>query len=60
MLLEQLAQSNPIIITEPDQTVALETLHQELKRNPTFKSRLLNALKAGGIEALKIALETVF
>lgn len=59
-LLEQLAQSNPIIVTEPDQTVAFETLHQELKRNPTLKFRLLNALKGGGTEALKIALEAVF
>jgi HEAT repeat protein len=39
---------------------AAESLHQELKRNPTLKSRLLNALKSGGTEALKIALETVF
>jgi HEAT repeat protein len=59
-LLEQLAQSNPMIVTEPDQKVALETLHQELKCNPTLKARLLNALKGGGTEALKIALETVF
>ena len=59
-LLEQLAQSNPAIFAEQDQTVALESLHQELKRNPTLKSRLLNALKSGGTEALKIALETVF
>jgi HEAT repeat protein len=59
-LLEQLAQSNPAIIAEQDQTAALETLHQEIKRNPTLKSRLLNALKAGGTEALKLALEAVF
>jgi HEAT repeat protein len=59
-LLEQLAQSNPAIIAEQDQTAALETLHQEIKRNPTLKSRLLNALRAGGTEALKLALEAVF
>jgi HEAT repeat protein len=59
-LLEQLAQSNPAIIAQQDQTAALETLHQEIKRNPTLKSRLLNALKAGGTEALKLALEAVF
>lgn len=40
--------------------MALESLHQELKRNPTLKSRLLNALESGGTEALKIALEAVF
>jgi HEAT repeat protein len=59
-LLEQLAQCNPALGAEQDRTVALETLHQELKRNPTLKSRLLNAIKAGGTEALKMALETVF
>jgi HEAT repeat protein len=59
-LLEQLAQSNPAIVTEQDRAVALETLHQEIKRNPTLKSRLVSALKAGGTEALKIALEAVF
>jgi HEAT repeat protein len=59
-LLEQLAQSNPAIFVEQNQAVALETLHQEIKRNPTLKSRLLNALKAGGTEALKIALEAIF
>jgi HEAT repeat protein len=59
-LLEQLAQSNPAIFVEQNQAVALETLHQEIKRNPTLKSRLLNALKSGGTEALKIALEAIF
>jgi HEAT repeat protein len=59
-LLEQLAQNNPAIFAEQDQAVAIESLHQELKRNPTLKSRLLSALKSGGTEALKIALETVF
>jgi uncharacterized protein (UPF0147 family) len=59
-LLEQLAQSNPAIVAVQDQTVVLETLHQELKRNPTLKARLLNALKTGGTEALKLGLEAVF
>jgi uncharacterized protein (UPF0147 family) len=59
-LLEQLAQSNPAFGVEQDQTVAIETLHQEIRRDPTLKSRLLNALKAGGTEALKLALENVF
>ncbi len=58
-LLEQLAQNNPAIFAEQDQAVAIESLHQELKRNPTLKSRLLSALKSGGTEALKIALETI-
>lgn len=59
-LLEPLAQNNPAIATEQDQTVVVEALHQELKCNPTIKSRLLNALKMGGTEALKIALENIF
>ncbi|WP_404790137.1 HEAT repeat domain-containing protein [Altericista sp. CCNU0014] len=59
-LLEQLAQSNPAISEEQDQNAALEILHQEIKRSPTLKSRLLNALKSGGTEALKLALEAVF
>jgi HEAT repeats len=59
-LLEQLAQSTPTILGEQDRAVEFETLHQELNRNPTLKSRLLSALKAGGTEALTIALEAVF
>jgi HEAT repeat protein len=59
-LLEQLAQSNSAILGEQDQAVEFETLHQELNRNPTLKSRLLSALRAGGTEALTIALEAVF
>jgi HEAT repeat protein len=58
-LLEQLAQNNPAIFAEQDQAEAIESLHQEIKRNPTLKSRLLSALKSGGTEALKIALETI-
>lgn len=58
-LLEQLAQNNPAIFSEQDQVEAIESLHQELKCNPTLKSRLLSALKSGGTEALKIALETL-
>ncbi|ELS33782.1 MULTISPECIES: HEAT repeat domain-containing protein [Pseudanabaena] len=46
-LLNQLAKTNP-----SEATIA-ETIHQEIKRNPTLKARLVNALKTGGIEALK-------
>lgn len=31
----------------------VDALHQEIRRNPTLKARLVNALKAGGLEALK-------
>ncbi len=46
-LLNQLAQTNPT--TE----LVTEAVYQEIKRNPTLKARLLAALKAGGLEALK-------
>ncbi len=46
-LLNQLAQTNPTT------DVVTEAIHQEIKHNPTFKSKLLAALKAGGLEALK-------
>lgn len=47
-LLNQLAQTNPI-----SESAIVEVVHQEIKRNPTLKARLLGALKAGGLEALK-------
>lgn len=47
-LFYQLAQTNPAS-TE----VVAEAIHQEIKRNPTLKARLVSALKAGGLEALK-------
>ena len=46
-LLNQLAKTNP-----SEATIA-DTIQQEIKRNPTLKARLVNALKTGGIEALK-------
>lgn len=32
----------------------------EIKHNPTIKARLLSALKAGGTEVLKLALDAIF
>ncbi|MFH7025849.1 MAG: hypothetical protein ACHBN1_10700 [Heteroscytonema crispum UTEX LB 1556] len=34
-------------------TVAAEIVHEEIIDNPTLRQRLLSALKAGGVEALK-------
>jgi hypothetical protein len=31
----------------------VNAVHQEIKKNPTLKARLVNALKSGGLEALK-------
>ncbi|AVH68537.1 pentapeptide repeat-containing protein [Nostoc sp. 'Peltigera membranacea cyanobiont' N6] len=46
-LLNQLAQSNSTT------DAVTEAVHQKIKTDPTFKARLLAALKAGGLEALK-------
>ncbi|MHC5855163.1 pentapeptide repeat-containing protein [Nostoc sp.] len=46
-ILNQLAQTNPTT------DVVTEAIHQKIKTDPTFKARLLAALKAGGLEALK-------
>jgi predicted transcriptional regulator len=47
--LDELAK-NPITRKE---AVATEAIKEEIKANPILKERLLNALKAGGTEALK-------
>jgi hypothetical protein len=53
-LLKQLEENYPTA-TEPEkQSVLAVAIQQEIKRNPTFKVRLRNALKEGGIEALKV------
>ncbi|MBE9036946.1 pentapeptide repeat-containing protein [aff. Roholtiella sp. LEGE 12411] len=46
-LLNQLAQTNPTT------DAVTEAIHQEIKRNPTLKARLISALKAGVLEGLK-------
>ncbi|MBD2527263.1 hypothetical protein H6G86_33935, partial [Nostoc sp. FACHB-133] len=46
-LLNQLAEINPTT------DAVTEAIHQKIKTDPTFKARLLAALKAGGLEALK-------
>lgn len=54
-LLNQLAQSYP---NETERQV--EVVKREIKRNPTFKKRLLEAAKAGGVEGVKQILDYVF
>ncbi|AVH68430.1 pentapeptide repeat-containing protein [Nostoc sp. 'Peltigera membranacea cyanobiont' N6] len=46
-ILNQLAQTNPTT------DAVTEAIHQEIKRNPTLKTRLISALKAGVLEGLK-------
>jgi tRNA G26 N,N-dimethylase Trm1 len=48
-LLNQLAQDYPTI----SEAIIVNSLKSEIKHNPTLKARLINALKSGGIEALK-------
>ena len=40
-------------LTNPSSTDVVAAVHQEIRRNPTLKARLISALKAGGLEALK-------
>jgi uncharacterized protein YjbI with pentapeptide repeats len=47
-LLYQLSQTS----STTDEAIT-EAIHQEIKHNPTLKTRLKSALKAGGLEALK-------
>ena len=53
-LLQQLEQSYPNATEVEKQSALAVTLQQEIKQNPTFRARLKNALKEGGIEALKV------
>lgn len=54
-LLNQLAQTYP---NETERQV--EVVKRAAKRNPTFKKRLLEAAKAGGVEDVKQILDYVF
>ncbi len=53
-LLDQLSQTYPTTTEREKQAVVNQAIEQAIKRNPTFKARLRNALKEGGIEALKV------
>lgn len=48
-LLDQLAQTYP---NSTEATLA-QAIQVKIQRNPTLKARLINALKSGGVEALK-------
>ncbi|NER31967.1 MAG: hypothetical protein F6J89_31265 [Symploca sp. SIO1C4] len=53
-LLQQLEQTYPDATAIEKQSALAVTLQQEIKQNPTLRARLKNALKEGGIEALKV------
>jgi hypothetical protein len=54
-LLTQLAQTYP----SPTER-QIEAVKREANRNPQFRDRLLNAAKAGGVEAVKQLLDYIF
>jgi len=53
-LIQQLEETNPTATVAEKQSALAIEIQQEIKRNPNFKVRLRNALKEGGIEALKV------
>ncbi|NEP30235.1 MULTISPECIES: pentapeptide repeat-containing protein [unclassified Moorena] len=55
-LLEQLSQSNPTS-TEIEKLTVVARAAEEIKNNPTLKAKVINALKSGGVEALKEAID---
>lgn len=61
-LLNQLAISYPTMTEAEKQTQAniVKRAQQEIKQNPTVRDRLWSAFKAGGIEALKQALDAIY
>ena len=53
-LLEQLATTNPTTTTKEKMAVVSEAI-DHIESNPTLKSKVINALKSGGTEAFKEA-----
>lgn len=54
-LLDHLSE-NYQITTESEQNKIVDKAIEEIEHNPTFKNRIINAMKAGGIETLKSAI----
>ena len=54
-LLEQLSQNNPTTTNRGKMKVVAEVVDQ-IESNPTLKVRVINSLKAGGTETLKVAI----
>jgi hypothetical protein len=55
-LLQQLEQTNPTTSTSEKMTVVAKAV-DEIEKNPTLKVRIIGALKSGGTEALKEAID---
>jgi len=59
-LLTQLAQDYPNESPNEKQVIAKIKLHDKFKEDPTLKDRLLNAIKSGGIETIKVLTNNPF
>jgi hypothetical protein len=59
-LLTQLAQDYPEGSLEEKQTLAKMELKRKVKEDPSLKDRLLNAIKSGGIETVKVLTNNPF
>ncbi len=55
-LLEQLSETYPTTTIKEKNTVVIEAVDQ-IESNPTLKAKVINALKAGGTEAFKEAID---
>ncbi|NES80744.1 MAG: hypothetical protein F6K10_04730 [Moorea sp. SIO2B7] len=55
-LMEQLSQTNPTTTSKEKMIVVSEVVDQ-IENNPTLKAKVINALKAGGVEAFKETLD---
>ncbi|WP_198954052.1 pentapeptide repeat-containing protein [Moorena bouillonii] len=55
-LLNQLSQTNPTTTNKEKMIVVGEVIDQ-IETNPTLKAKVINALKAGGVEAFKEAID---
>ena len=58
--LTQLAQDYPEGSSEDKQTLAKMELKRKVKEDPSLKDRLLNAIKSGGIETVKVLTNNPF
>jgi hypothetical protein len=59
-LLTQLAQAYPDGSIEEKQTLAKMEFRRKAKEDPTFKERLLSAVKSGAIETVKVITNNPF
>jgi uncharacterized protein YjbI with pentapeptide repeats len=59
-LMSLLAQKHPATTEAERQAIVAQAIRQKSKSNPTFKERLLSAVKAGSIELVKVLTNNLF